>query len=95
MEEISRATGRAIRFTRIPREAFVAGIAEAGLPEDIVWLLNYLFATVLDGRNASLGDGVQKALGREPRDFADFCGAAASSGAWNRPSSSAAQSAKQ
>ena len=50
---------------------------------DIAWLLNYLFATVLDGRNASLGDGVQKALGREPRDFADFCRAAAKSGVWN------------
>jgi len=83
VEEISRATGRAIQYTRIPREAFAAGIAEAGLPEDIVWLLNYLFATVLDGRNASLGDGVQKALGREPRGFADFCRAAAASGVWN------------
>jgi len=61
-------------------------VAEMGLPEDIAWLLDYLFATVLDGRNASLEDGVQKALGREPRDFADFCRAAATSGAWNVPS---------
>lgn len=81
--EISRATGRAIQYIPIPHQAFVAGIKEAGLPEDIAWLLNYLFATVLDGRNASLGDGVQKALGREPRDFADFCRAAAASGVWN------------
>jgi uncharacterized protein YbjT (DUF2867 family) len=83
VDEISQATGRAIQYIEIPHEAFAAGIAEAGLPEDIVWLLNYLFATVLDGRNASLGDGVQKALGREPRDFADFCRAAATSGVWN------------
>ena len=81
--EISQATGRAIQYIQIPHEAFAGGIAEAGLPEDIAWLLNYLFATVLDGRNASLGDGVQKALGREPRDFADFCRAAATSGVWN------------
>ena len=83
VDEISQATGRAIQYIQIPQEAFLAGIAEAGLPEDIAWLLNYLFATVLDGRNASLGDGVQKALGREPRDFADFCRAAATSGVWN------------
>jgi uncharacterized protein YbjT (DUF2867 family) len=83
VDEISQATGRAIQYIEIPHEAFAAGIAEAGLPEDIVWLLNYLFATVLDGRNASLGDGVQKALGREPRDFADFCRAAATTGVWN------------
>ena len=85
VDEISEATGRAIQYIQIPHEAFAAGIAEAGLPEDIAWLLNYLFATVLDGRNASLGDGVQKALGREPRDFADFCRAAATSGVWNVP----------
>jgi len=83
VDEISQTTGRAIQYIQIPHEAFAAGIAEAGLPEDIAWLLNYLFATVLDGRNASLGDGVQKALGREPRDFADFCRAAATSGVWN------------
>ena len=83
VDEIARATGRKIRYVQIPHEAFATGIAEAGLPEDIAWLLNYLFATVLDGRNASLGDGVQKALGREPRDFADFCRAAAASGVWN------------
>ncbi len=86
VDEIARATGRAIRYIQIPPEAFAAGVAEAGLPEDITWLLDYLFATVLDGRNASLEDGVQKALGREPRDFADFCRAAAASGVWNVPS---------
>jgi uncharacterized protein YbjT (DUF2867 family) len=86
VDEISQATGRSIEYIQIPHEAFAAGIAEAGLPDDIAWLLNYLFATVLDGRNASLGGGVKKALGREPRDFADFCRAAANSGVWNVPS---------
>ena len=86
VDEISEAAGRAIQYIQIPHDAFAAGIAEAGLPEDTAWLLNYLFSTVLDGRNASLGDGVQKALGREPRDFADFCRAAATSGVWNPPS---------
>jgi uncharacterized protein YbjT (DUF2867 family) len=81
--EIADATGRAIQYVQIPPEAFTAGVAEMDLSEDIAWLLNYLFDTVLDGRNAYLSDGVQRALGREPRDFADFCRAAATSGAWN------------
>ena len=50
--EIARATGREIHYVQIPHEAFTAGVAEAGLPDDIEWLLDYLFATVLDGRNA-------------------------------------------
>jgi hypothetical protein len=41
-----------------------------------------LFNDVLDGRNAHLADGVQRALGRAPRDFADFARDAAASGVW-------------
>ena len=43
----------------------------------------YLFTEVLDGRNASLADGVQRALGRAPRDFADYAQAATATGIWN------------
>ena len=46
-------------------------------------LLRYLFTEVLDGRNASVADGVTRALGRAPRDFADFVRHAAAAGAWN------------
>ena len=43
---------------------------------------------VLDGRNASVADGVQRALGRPPRDFAAYARAAAAAGIWDpgRPS---------
>lgn len=81
-DEIARAAGRLVRYVRIPPEAFAAGVAASGVPEDVAWLLDYLFSTVLDGRNAWTADGVQKALGREPRDFADFCRDAAASGSW-------------
>ena len=82
VDEIAQATGRAIRYVQIPAEAFAAGVAESGLPDDILWLLDYLFATVLDGRNAYLADGVRQALGREPRDFAEFARQAAAAGVW-------------
>ncbi len=84
--EIADATGREIQYIQIPPEAFTAGVAESGLPEDILWLLNYLFETVLDGRNAYLADGVQRALGREPRDFAEFAQRTAAAGVWDVPS---------
>jgi hypothetical protein len=42
--------------------------------------MNYLFVTVLDGRNAS--DGVERLLGRPPRDFADYARNTADTGAW-------------
>jgi len=86
VDEIAQASGRTIQYIQIPPEAFAAGVADAGLPEDILWLLNYLFATVLDGRNAHLADGVRRALGREPRDFAEFASRAAAAGVWDAPS---------
>jgi uncharacterized protein YbjT (DUF2867 family) len=80
--DLSRATGREIGYVPIPHDAFVAGIRESGAPEEVAWLLDYLFSTVLDGRNAHLTDGVQHALGRPPRDFADFARDAAATGVW-------------
>jgi uncharacterized protein YbjT (DUF2867 family) len=81
-QEISRAAGREVRFIQIPPEAFASAIAESGAPDEIAWLLNYLFDTVLDGRNAYVCDGVQRALGRAPRDFADYARKIADSGLW-------------
>ncbi len=82
--EIAKAVGRDIRFVRISRDDFVTGLDAQGLPGDLVSLITYLFTTVLDGRNAWLGDGVQRALGREPRDFADYVRNAAAAGAWDQ-----------
>ena len=81
--EISLAAGRDVQFVQIPGDDFAGAIAESGAPAEIAWLLNYLFETVLDGRNAYLADGVQRALGREPAEFADFAKRVASRGTWN------------
>ena len=80
--EISRGAGHEVQFIEIPQEAFAGAIAESGASREIVWLLNYLFDTVLDGRNAYICDGVKRALGREPTDFAEFVDRIAASGAW-------------
>lgn len=76
-------TGRELNVIDVSRETFVAGLVEAGLPKEMVRLVDYLFNEVLDGRNASLGDGVQRALGRPPRDFRSFLQKAHLSGAFD------------
>lgn len=81
--EISQAAGREVQSVQIPKETFAQAIAESGTPDDIAWLLDYLFETVLDGRNACVCDGVQRALGREPTDFADYARRIAARGTWN------------
>jgi len=80
---LSEATGRDIRFEPVPHADFVAGVKASGAPEQIVWLMDYLFSVVLDGRNSYVSDGVERALGRPPRDFAVYARQAAATGVWS------------
>lgn len=80
--EIARTTGRDIRYVEVPLDAYVAGLHEAQLPPATVDLISYLFSEVLDGRNASVADGVTRALGRRARDFRSYVENTALSGVW-------------
>ena len=82
VREIAEAAGREIPFVSVTTEQYASVLAEYGVPEEVVSQLVYLFTEVLDGRNAHLTDGVRRALGREPRDFADFARDTAASGVW-------------
>ncbi|NEA24788.1 NAD(P)H-binding protein [Actinomadura bangladeshensis] len=80
--EIGRAAGREIAFVPVSADDYAAALKEHGLPDDVIGFLTYLFTTVLDGRNAAPADGVRRALGREPRDFAAYARETADSGIW-------------
>ena len=84
--ELSKVVGRDIEYVQVPHDAFVAGVAKSGAPKDVVWMLDYLFCTVLDGRNAHVTDGVQRALGRPAKDFATYAREVASTGVWTASS---------
>jgi len=79
--ELSVATGRPIQHIPISFEEFHANIAQAG-GEFVADVFTAIARETLDGHNAHVTDGVQRALGRPPRDFADFARAAARSGTW-------------
>ena len=82
--EIASATGIAAGTTTVPLDEYIAAMAAVGVPREVTELMGYLFTDVLDGRNAVVGDGVERALGRPARDFRDFAGRAAANGAWDR-----------
>ena len=79
--DLTAATARRIIYTPVTAEESARRLTERGVAPDLVEMLTHLFTEVLDGRNASLGDGVQQALGRPPRDFADYARDAAGKGA--------------
>ncbi len=84
VHEIARASHRDIRYKPVSTEEYTAMLVEQNVRNDFVTLLTYLFSEVSDGRNSQVKDGVQRALGREPRGFSDYARETAATGVWNR-----------
>ncbi len=78
---LSGAIGRRVDYLPISFEDFHAelevtsGTVFADIVTDIA-------RETFDGRNAKLGDGVMRAIGRQPRDFTEFAKTAAWAGKW-------------
>ncbi len=79
---LSKATGRPIQHLPISFEEFHANVAKSG-GTFVADVFTGIARETLDGRNAHTTDGVQHALGRSPRSFADFAAKAAATGAWS------------
>jgi uncharacterized protein YbjT (DUF2867 family) len=80
--EIAQAAGRDIRFIAVAPENFRSELVANGVSSVDADLVVYLITTVLDGRNTPLADGVQRALGRPPREFSDYVRRTAATGVW-------------
>ena len=81
-ETLSEAIGRPIKHLPISFEDFHANVAASG-GEFVADVFTAIARETLDGRNAVLCDGVERALGRPARGFADYAKAAAWSGKWS------------
>ncbi|WP_433002171.1 NmrA family transcriptional regulator [Kribbella sp. CA-294648] len=81
--EIAAAIGRPVRYQPTTPEQYVAAMTDAGVAADEAQFVADLFAALFDGRNAATTDGVQRALGREPREFRDFVRETAGTGFWD------------
>jgi uncharacterized protein YbjT (DUF2867 family) len=82
--EIAAAIGKPIQYLRITQEEYSAMLATHGVPAEIISLISYLFSEVLDGRNAFVTDGVERALGRKATDFSDYISKTIAAGAWDQ-----------
>jgi len=82
--EIADACGKYIEFQPLTLEAYVQHLRNFKLPEDFIWLVNYLFEEVLDGRNSSVSSDIEKVLGRKATDFSEYVKTTAAKGVWGR-----------
>ena len=79
---LSDASGRQVQHVPISFEDFHANVAAAG-DDFVADVFTAIARETLDGRNAQVCDGVERALGRAPRDFAEYAARASASGAWS------------
>ncbi|SEG88435.1 Uncharacterized conserved protein YbjT, contains NAD(P)-binding and DUF2867 domains [Nonomuraea solani] len=73
--EIAQAAGRDIAYVPVSAEEYAEHLAGRGIAGDDAELTITLFGWIAAGRNEELSDGVQRALGREPRDFGHYAAA--------------------
>ncbi|GAA4936764.1 NAD(P)H-binding protein [Streptomonospora halophila] len=83
LAEIGAAAGLDLAYRPTTTREFAAGLVADGADPALAESLSALLGEVLGGRNTPTADGVRQALGREPRDFADFARGAAAAGAWH------------
>ncbi len=79
---LSTTLGRPIQHIPIAFEDFHANVAASG-GDFVADVFTQIARETLDGRNAHTADGVERALGRKPRDFAEFAATAMEAGAWS------------
>ena len=85
IQEISNQTKRGILFHEISLDDYVKSMKSAGLSNDYVWLISYLFKEVLgNAENQVVTNDVEKVLGRKAVDFSEFVKRTAKTGIWNQ-----------
>ncbi|MFJ8249281.1 NAD(P)H-binding protein [Streptomyces sp. NPDC094466] len=82
LDEIAKETGKRAAYVRVDTDAFRAGLVAQGFDDVEAGLWTDALHPITTSAEAPVLDGVRRALGREPRDFAAFVRDAAARGAW-------------
>lgn len=80
--KIATALNRTISYTEISMEEYVAELKSYQLPDDFIWLIQYLFTEVLDGRNELVSNDIENILGRKPTTFDEYVIKTLKTGVW-------------
>jgi uncharacterized protein YbjT (DUF2867 family) len=82
-EELTKVTGREIRYLPVTPGRYTELLAEQGMPAEYAAGLTNMFVSILDGRNAHIMPGVEQALGRPARDFSVYARVTAATSVWS------------
>ncbi|MFB7229436.1 NAD(P)H-binding protein [Streptomyces fimicarius] len=68
---LSEATGRTVRYVPLSRREYVVELGRQGVPAEVAQALANAAESLRLGTDAQVSDGVERALGRPPRTFAE------------------------
>lgn len=85
VKEIAAGTGKDIKYQPVSLEAYNSMMKAAGVPDDYIWLFDYLFREVLGNqKNQVVTSDAEKVLGRKATDFKAYVQKTAKTGVWNQ-----------
>lgn len=82
-EVLAEACRRPVTFESVDVPAFIEDLAADGVPAQEAEPLAHLFTDILDGRNASLTDGIHTLLDRQPSSLQTYARRTVGSGVWS------------
>lgn len=81
---ISTVTNRNLSFHEITLQQYIEGMRQMQLPEDVIWLIEYLFSNVLTNpNNQKISNDIEQVLGRKARTFLEYAKETADTEVWN------------
>ena len=84
---ISKTSNRRLNFHSITLEQYVEGMKQMQLPDDVVWLIEYLFSHVLTNpKNQQVVNDIERVLGRKAKPFSEYAQETSKTGIWNQVS---------
>jgi len=84
ISEISEASGKEIAFTPIALSAYTNIMRQQDVPDDFIWLVEYLFSEVLGNpNNSEITNDIELVLGRKPKDISEYIEETVATGIWN------------
>lgn len=82
---ISKTSNRSLNFYDITLEQYIEGMKQMKIPNEVVWLIEYLFSHVLTNpSNQLVVNDIERVLGRKAKTFSEYALETSKTGIWNQ-----------
>lgn len=82
---VSKTSNRKLNFYSITLDQYINGMKQMQIPNDVVWLIEYLFSHVLTNpKNQLVVNDIERVLGRKAKTFLEYAQEVAKTGIWNQ-----------